>query len=67
MFPGTQSPSEPDVSYDDDSRDAGGVPGTRGAARNTVIREVRSMISLLPDGAKEGEKTGNQGRASQRI
>lgn len=49
MFPGTQSPSEPDVSYDDDSRDAGGVPGTRGAARNTVIREVRSMISLLPD------------------
>lgn len=49
MFPGTQSPSEPDVSYDDDSRDACGAPGTRGAARNTVIREVRSMISLLPD------------------
>ena len=52
MLPGTQSPSEPDVSSDDDSRDgsdAGGVPGTRGAARNTVSREVRPMISLLPD------------------
>lgn len=52
MFPGTQSPSEPDVSYDDDSHDnsnASGVPGARGAARNTVNREVRPMISLLPD------------------